>query len=111
MSGLGLRWADLCAQGQMRQEEPPPLALPLPTLAVRSTLPALGQPHDVKSPRLFCLALPPLRVCVAMKQSLSFPAPSDPLSYPSLWNIHSLDKDCRKYTAPWGTLLPGTALD
>lgn len=23
ISGLGLRWADLCAQGQMRQEEPP----------------------------------------------------------------------------------------
>lgn len=61
MSGLGLRWADLCAQGQMRQEEPP--LLPFLTLAVRSTLPALGQPHDVKSPRVFCLALPPLRVC------------------------------------------------
>lgn len=105
MSGLGLR-ADLCAQGQMRQEEPP--LLPFPILSAISSLLALGQPHDVKSLEfsLLCHFL-----CVAMKQSLSFPAHSDALSHPSLWNIHSLDKDCLRYTAPWGALIPGTVLE
>lgn len=36
MSGLGLRWADLCAQGQMGQEEPPFLPFPSPSSLLES---------------------------------------------------------------------------
>lgn len=57
MSGLGLKWADLCAQGEMRQEELPLLPSPSPSSLLEATCCPEDSPMcEVPSSFLLCSA-------------------------------------------------------